>query len=102
MGEKLERVQREWQAAALRALLDGHPVDGLGPWVPASHVLAAIRDDTGCTAQAASGALRALLTVGLADRAETHRGLFWKATHAAERAALLLPPASPTPPGGNE
>jgi hypothetical protein len=90
MGERLNNVQIRWQSGALRVLLDGAGKHDRGPWIPAGDAAKAIRDETGCTQQAANGALKALLTVGLADRSETSEGHFWKATNAAERGHELF------------
>lgn len=88
---KLTEVQRRWQRDALATLLDNRGSFPCSPWLPASVVVLAIRDRANCSPQAATGALRALLTVGLAESCETHRGRYWKATDAAERAEQLLP-----------
>lgn len=85
---KLTDVQARWQSAALWALLKKS--GDYGPWVAADEVTGAIRDNTGCTYQAANGALKALLTAGLVDYSETSEGNFWKATDAADRAYDLL------------
>lgn len=82
--------QVRWQRAALAVLLRETGRHVCKPWVPAWLVVEETRAQAGCTPQAASGALRALLTVGLAARAETERGMFWKPTDAAIRAHGLL------------
>lgn len=79
------RVQREWQGAAVAILTTEAGRHERGPWIPTAHVLTSIRERTGCTSQAAHGALRALRTVGLAESADTHEGGFWKASDAAQR-----------------
>lgn len=92
MSDKLNKVQVRWQSAALEVLLTTTGKYDLvyGPWIPAWMVVGEICDKAACTYQAANGALKALLTVGLADRSETNEGSFWKATAAASRAADLL------------
>jgi hypothetical protein len=87
---KLSDVQRRWQEAALSVLLCEAGTYGRGPWIPAGEVVAATQNATGCTTQAATGALRSLLMVGLADRCQTSEGAFWKATDAAQRFDELL------------
>lgn len=82
--------QTRWQAAALSTLLTHAGAFDRGPWLPSSDARKLIEDAAGCTPQAASGALRALRTVGLAATSETHEGVFWKATDAAKRAQKLL------------
>lgn len=87
---KLSALQVEWQSTALHALLQAED-EGLGPWVGAPRVVESIKDACGCRGQAASGALRSLLSVGLADRAENPAGaVYWKPTLGAERAYQLL------------
>jgi hypothetical protein len=85
--------------AALTVLLHETGRHVCKPWVPAWLVISEVRAQASCTPQAASGALRALLTVGLADRAETARGHFWKPTDAAIRSHALLA-AGPSSPEG--
>jgi DNA anti-recombination protein RmuC len=90
MAEKLADVQVKWQGAALKVLLTQTDEMVWKPWIPASFAVAEIRAEAGCSGQAASGALRALLTVGLAARSETAKGLFWRPTDAAVRSQVLL------------
>jgi hypothetical protein len=88
----LNEHQRRWQAAALTVLLanagNAAPY-GRGPWIPADQAVEAVRRLTGGTVQAASGALRGLRSVGLAESCTTSEGSFWKATDAATRAHEL-------------
>src|SRR4051812_13791893 len=86
----LSAPQVRWQGAALKVLLHESGRQVYPPWIPAWLAVAEIRAQAGCTSQAASGALRALLTVGVAARAETSEGLFWKPTDAAVRSHELL------------
>jgi hypothetical protein len=84
-----------WQGAALSVLLDHAATydrgpNGRGSWLASGEAMAATQTTVGCTQQAATGAFRALLSVGLADRRETHEGVFWKATEAALRSRLLF------------
>jgi hypothetical protein len=95
MTKRLEGPQGKWQLAALQALLAETGIHVRGPWVPAWRLMEAIQERESCSSQAATGALRALLTVGLADRAETREGLFWKPTEAAERMHDLIVPLLP-------
>lgn len=82
--------QLRWQSAALKTLLDGADTYDRGAWMPAGEATAAIQNLANCTPQAATGALRSLLHAGLADRAETYEGVFWKPTEAAIRANTLV------------
>jgi hypothetical protein len=81
---RLSDIQLDWQSAAFHALFVVET--DREPWVHGRDLTAAIREVTGCTAQAASGALRSLISVGLAERAETAEGIFFRRTAAAERA----------------
>jgi hypothetical protein len=50
-----------------------------------------------CTSQAVTGALRSLLVAGLVTRAETHEGIFWRPSEAAERVQELYQPTTLLP-----
>jgi hypothetical protein len=87
---KLNQVQLERQASTLHVLF----ISGgeRAPWVPLKDVIELTRRVCGCTSQTANGALRSLLSAGLAARAETDEGVFWKLTPAAERVHELFHP----------
>jgi len=84
---RLSDIQLDWQSAAFHGLFV--VVSDREPWVPGPDLLAVIREVTHCTSQAANGALRSLISVGLAERAETAEGVFFRRTAAAERSYEL-------------